>query len=69
MTDRIITGSKVIARILGCSPDTVLRLARRGDLPGCFQIGGRTSPLKVERKKLERIRRGRKTDDEDESGE
>lgn len=57
--DDLVISRKRLAGMLGCSEKTISRRFGRGDLPGCFKIGGRTSPLKMTRKSLDRVRRGK----------
>lgn len=58
MTDgtRFVSGASAIARALGISKATVLRMARDGRL-AAFRTGDRTSPLRVETKSLDALRR------------
>lgn len=59
--DSIIISRKRLAARLGCSEKTVSRMFHRGDLPGCFKVGGRTAPLRITAKNFDRLlnRRGR----------
>jgi len=57
MSDRrFVSGAAAIAKALGVSKATVLRMARDGRLPA-YRTGDRTSPLRVETKSLDALRR------------
>ncbi|WP_181409927.1 helix-turn-helix domain-containing protein [Martelella alba] len=47
-----------IAHELGCSEKTVRRLYAKGMIEA-YKIGGRTSPIRMERKALERLKQKR----------
>jgi len=51
--------TKMIAAELGCSPETVRRWFREGKLSGAFKIGGDTSPIKMTRVDLRKLKRKR----------
>lgn len=55
-----LTGSKAIARALGCSPRTIKRQFAKGKGPlaaKLFKVGDHTSPLKILRSDLDAERR------------
>jgi hypothetical protein len=58
-TAAYVSGATAIARALGCAPVTVYRMARDGRLR-VFRTGLRTSPLRVSREELRRLRRERR---------
>ncbi|WGD31871.1 helix-turn-helix domain-containing protein [Ancylobacter sp. WKF20] len=54
-----IRGAKAIAHELGCSRRTVTKMVAEGKLPAKHGFsGGRTSPLIIERKALDRLKIG-----------
>ncbi len=53
---RFVSGAAAIAKALGVSHDTVLRMIKAGKLPA-FRTGGRTSPYRIEVKSLDALRR------------
>ncbi len=53
-----VTGAAAIGRELGCSAITVRRMVADGRLK-VFRTGSHTSPIKVWRSEIERIRRGK----------
>lgn len=52
----ILSGARAIGRALGMSERTVRRKHLKREIP-TFQIGSRTSPLKILRKSIAEIRR------------
>ena len=59
MTTDLVIGRKAIANELGCDERTVTRLYQAGKLPRAFKLG-RTSPLKIAVKDLQKIRQGKR---------
>lgn len=59
MADDLIISRKRLAGLLGVSEKTVSRMFGRGDLPGCYKLGGRSAPLKISTKALDKIVRGK----------
>ena len=55
MTERIIVGSKVMARIISCSERTIRRAIASNRLPA-WKMNGGTSPWRARRSDLERLR-------------
>lgn len=58
MPNDLLVGRKAIANALGCSEKTVTRLRRANKLPGAFKLG-KTSPLKITERDLQKLRRRR----------
>jgi hypothetical protein len=56
--DALVAGRSAIAAELGCSERTVTRLYAAGKLKKAFKIG-RTSPIKIGRVDLERLKKGK----------
>jgi predicted DNA-binding transcriptional regulator AlpA len=59
-TKREVLETKSIAHELGVSPKTVKRLHREHRLPGSYKLGGVTSPIRMHRDDLERLKRGKR---------
>lgn len=55
MNDRDITGATAIAKALGVSRDTVLRMIRKGELPA-RKLRDNTSPWRVSSAEIKRLR-------------
>jgi hypothetical protein len=51
-----LRGSPAIAKVLDCSPKTIQRKGRSGELP-LRKDGDRTSPWTIDRDDLDRLRR------------
>mgnify|MGYP005856359213 CR=1 FL=1 len=56
---RDLIGTKLIAKSLSVSADTVARMIRAGELKA-YKLRGNTSPWRVSREAIERIRRGQR---------
>ncbi|TVR11946.1 MAG: helix-turn-helix domain-containing protein [Salinarimonadaceae bacterium] len=59
MADPVLRGSQAIARALGVSKRTVLRMAKDKRIPA-FKAGEHTSPLQIKREDLDLLPRKRK---------
>lgn len=53
--DALIISRKRLANRMGCSEKTVSRMFGRGDLPGCIKLGGRTAPLRMTEKSMDKL--------------
>lgn len=53
---RILRTSKQIATELSCSEKTVSRMYAAGRLPGAYKLNGKTSPLMIAAKDLQKLR-------------
>tara|TARA_R110002020_G_scaffold5179_3_gene21908 strand:- start:431 stop:622 length:192 start_codon:yes stop_codon:yes gene_type:complete len=53
--NEIIIGVAEIAFRLRISERTARRLIKAGKIPGAYKLGGTTSPVRIEAKKLDRI--------------
>ncbi len=59
LVDKDIVGADKIAARLEVSGRTVRRLYRRGRLTGAFQLGGRTSPIRMAAQDIDTLRASR----------